>query len=87
MTKTFILPIIHSNGTSKEELVELRCECGRVLSHAMEALGAMAPNGRDYYPKPGLIEKALDQHWKRMKMLKDLHRDISDEAIAIYDLT
>jgi hypothetical protein len=53
-----VLPIIRLNGSSKQDLVKSRIDFAQALHAAGDALAAMSPNGRDYYPQPGLMEPA-----------------------------
>jgi hypothetical protein len=78
-----ILPIIHLNGTSKESLLEMRERLYAALGDAEKALCAMVPNGRDFYPSPGLMDQAVSQHQRRLKMLGSLIAEIEQETIAI----
>lgn len=81
-----ILPIIHLNGTSAAELLDQRGETIEAIHAAGRALAAMGPNGRDYYPQPGLMDKAVAQHARRLKILKELADEIESEMMAIEDL-
>lgn len=78
-----ILPIVHLNGTSREELIRLRCEAGQKIREALAALAEMAPNGRDYYPEPGRFEKARAQHDLRAAALRHLYDEIEAEYLAL----
>ena len=80
-----ILPIVHRNGTSRETLVEQRCEVGRALREVLHALAEMTPNGRDYYPVQGLLQQAEEQHRTRVETVKQLYEEINIEAEAICD--
>lgn len=80
-----ILPIIHMNGTSRDELVDQRRFAANAIAEAFSALGKMSPNGRDYYPVPGLLEMAEQIHSTRMFRLKEMLDEIVAEAIAISD--
>ena len=47
-------PIVHLNGTSKDDLLLQYLEAGRALENALTAMHGAYPNGRDYYPgEPG----------------------------------
>lgn len=81
-----VLPIVHLNGTSKETLVSLRAVAIDALHAASQHLAAMAPNGRDYYPVPGLMEKAQVQHDRRMSALRGLIDEIEVEMNRLSDL-
>lgn len=73
-----VAPIVHLNGTSKERLLDALGEAWNALTvTAYDALKETAPNGRDYYPVPGLLEKATDQHMRRLKALDELAEEIS----------
>jgi len=78
-----ILPIIHPNGSSQEELVDLRKNASRALLGALEALSAMAPNGRDYYPQPGLYERAVAQHEARVAAVRSVYEAVSEETTEV----
>jgi hypothetical protein len=80
---SLILPVVHLNGTSKQELLELREGAYQALTRAVEALRNMAPNGRDFYPVPGRMDLALAQHTRRMKVLTDLMKEIEEECLEI----
>ena len=43
-------PIIHLNGTSKDDLLQQYLDAGHALKAALTAMSMAAPNGRDYYP-------------------------------------
>lgn len=81
-TKT-ILPVIHMNGTSKEELLEQRLDAVRALREVRARLATMHPNGRDYYPVDGLYQKAVEQHQRRAQVVVDLMREIEEEAALV----
>jgi hypothetical protein len=79
-----VVPQVHLNGTSKEELVD---QLRTVLTHlraAEEALQLATPNGRDYY-HTGNYEAARAQHVSRVELLGGLIEDIFAQAIAISD--
>lgn len=42
-----VLPIVHLNGTSREQLMEERLNARDALQEALRALCRAAPNGRD----------------------------------------
>lgn len=82
-TYKLVVPTVHSNGTSSEELLSLREEFYSKLRDAETALRHMAPNGRDYYLTPGMFERAVIQHTRRMGMLKMLFDEIEKECEEI----
>lgn len=81
-----ILPIVHLNGTSKNDLIEQHCEAGRALRDAMKALENMAPNARDYYPIPGRFEQARAQFERRYQAVRAIYDEIQAETIAIDEI-
>jgi hypothetical protein len=80
-----VLPIIHLNGSGRENLVELRMNLYHALRDADDRLREMVPNGRDYYPVPGKLQHALEQHKRRATILKELANEIEIEIEAISD--
>lgn len=81
-----ILPVVHLNGTSREALVEQRTDVARKLREALEAMCQACPNGRDYYPDPGRLQKAQVQHERRVGIVRGLLEEVMAEAEAIMDL-
>lgn len=74
-----IHPIFHLNGTGRGDLLEQREAVYDALGAALYWLEKMAPNARDYYPEPGLFDRAVLQYRRRRRMLKDLQADIEAE--------
>ena len=80
-----LLPTIHSNGTSKAELVEGLCRASNALDLAYQALKACAPNGRDFYPQgAGALEAATAEHMDRLRRLDAVKRDVDALTLAIH---
>lgn len=77
--ETVVTPIVHLNGTSREELIHQRVELHHALREAEAKLGAASPNARDYYVQPGLWHKALAQHERRLRVLGDLRAQVEVE--------
>jgi hypothetical protein len=82
-TPEVVSPVIHLNGTSKDRLLESLSDAYHALSIAYEKLRECAPNGRDYYPQPGLMEKAVEQHRQRQQHIQDVLTSIELECAAI----
>ena len=78
-TQNIVIPIVHLNGTSRKSLIAQREEFYSKLFSAARALCEMGPNGRDYYPEPGRMEKAIAQHERRLSILRDLLAEIETE--------
>ena len=65
-----MLPTIHMNGTSREDLLRGYCDAIWTLVDAIEALARVAPNGRDYYPQgPDACATADAEHDARKRAL------------------
>jgi hypothetical protein len=78
-----VAPLIHGNGTSKDELK-------RNLESAFDAVAAAAlvlrqcsPNGRDYYMGNVLMTEAERQHRSRMGSLVGVMNSIETEMELI----
>lgn len=78
-----VSPIIHLNGTSAQTLSDNLCDAYAAVTEAMEKLRQCAPNGRDYYPQPGLMALAEAQHRARGDMLKAVLDSLEAEAESI----
>ena len=77
-----MLPTIHRNGTSKAELMKQATDALAALRRAIDAMVAMGPNGRDYYPQgPDAIKAAIVEHCTRVGSLVMVQKEI--EAIAV----
>mgnify|MGYP001453193936 CR=1 FL=1 len=63
------------------ELLSDVCDATR---KTYEALKQAAPNGRDYYPELGRMQKAEAQHRWRMTLLDALQKSIEQEMDAIF---
>lgn len=78
--REIIAPTIHSNGTSRDALLDAYCVAGGALTQALEALADAGPNGRDYYPQGSdAIRRATAEHEARLKKL----REVRDELRAL----
>jgi hypothetical protein len=65
-----MIPTVHLNGTSREELCLQLQRADDALLAAYEALSATAPHGRDYYPQgEDAIVKATAEHRSRLRRL------------------
>jgi len=79
-----MVPSIHLNGTSKNELLEQQIEALRALRAAIAALRQAAPNGRDYYPQgTAAAARALAEHSRRLGNLHAVETELEDLALAI----
>ena len=79
-------PTIHSNGTSREELLNQVLEAGHKIRDAIKALAAAAPNGRDYYPQgTSAIQEAIEEYRARARKLEEVFNDLQTLAEHIAD--
>jgi hypothetical protein len=79
-----VLPIVHTNGTSREELLDLRALAMGAIRDLLERLAEMAPNQRDYYlGDPDLWKKALEQHRRRVTSIEALAAEVNEEQEAL----
>jgi hypothetical protein len=75
-----MIPSVHMNGTSREELVAQLCHACDGLLTAIDAVSAACPNPRDYYLQgPDAALLAAGEHATRVMTL---HR-MRDELQAI----
>lgn len=80
---SIITPIIHLNGDQRETLLANLQHAYTAVRSAIEALQQCSPNGRNFYPEPGRLQKAEAQHAERMAHLDAVSRSLQAEAIAI----
>ena len=75
-----LLPTIHLNGTSPQDLLDGYRAAMDAVQAAGEALAKCGPNGRDYYPQgPDAIGVAADQH----RMRREAVMAVYDELVAL----
>jgi hypothetical protein len=81
-----MIPKIHLNGTSKEELLSQVTDAGQAVSQAMRALTVAWPNARDYYPQgPDALREAEVEWRSRIERLKSVYNELSELAESIAD--
>jgi len=78
-----VLPIIHMNGSNRESLQMALDEVYGKLGDALDAMKEIAPNGRDYYPDPGRLALAIDQHQSRLKVITHLRNELEREIYLL----
>lgn len=71
-------PVVHINGTSKSELIELYENAYNAVQDAYKVLMRSAPNGRDYYPVPGSMDSAIREHNERLGKLDAVMSELED---------
>ena len=77
-----IVPLVHSNGSSRDVLVEQRKEACNLLHAALEQLCQMRPHGRDFLDHFE-YQQARDYHETRITQIRKMLEELRDEAIAI----
>ncbi len=75
--------LVGQGAVTRETLVGNLSELYTALREADRALCQCGPNGRNFYPVPGLMEKAVAQHRRRQATLAALIAEIEAEAIAL----
>jgi hypothetical protein len=72
-----MIPTIHLNGTSREELIrQLRWLARRYWRPAVR-WRTTAPHGRDYYPQgKGAIQQAQTEHYERLRRIDDVYEEL-----------
>jgi hypothetical protein len=79
-----ITPTVHLNGTSREELLHQYIAALEAIRGAHDALCAMSPHGRDYYPQgPDAFQIARQEHQDRLASLEGLRMEIEELAFAL----
>jgi len=75
-----VAPQCNINGTAREVLIDDRLAATGALQTALDALHAMAPNGRDYQIRPDEMGEAIQQHCRRLEavnqVLDELYREV-----------
>jgi hypothetical protein len=72
-----ILPSVHLNGTSRDELLRQIETAASAIADAVVALSAAAPNGRDYYVQgPDAMLAAQAQHENRLQRLQSVNAEL-----------
>jgi hypothetical protein len=78
-----IIPIINSNGTSREEHIKLRVEAVRALNVAIECMFRLTPNVRDYPDEEARCEHHTEMNNERISIMQTFTMEILHEMLAI----
>jgi hypothetical protein len=79
-----VAPIIHLNGSGRQNLIDALAAAYSAIDSAAEAIKQTAPNGRDYYPAgPEALEAARKQYTRRIRALRDLQDELNEEIYLI----
>ncbi len=80
------VPTVHSNGTSREELVSQRLSVVTAIREAVVELRKAAPHGRDYYVQGPDAYRTARLVWEgRLAELEGVAERIRAEALEIQD--
>ena len=72
-----VKPLVHLNGTSRDELYRQYSESRAAVMAAIRTLEQNEPNGRDYYPLgPEAIRTAETEHCDRVKRLAEIRDEL-----------
>jgi len=75
------LPQININGTERSDLLKDYTTAGMALQHAVDALGACSPHGRDYQTlEPGAFSAAQREHADRIVRVRQVLAEIETLA-------
>lgn len=78
------IPTIHTNGTSRERLLDNALDARAYLLKAIHELEGNGPNGRDYYPQgPDALKLAQQEHGARIATLRGVYAELGFLAEAI----
>lgn len=79
-----MVPTVHLNGTSREELLQQAMAATDKILEAMEVLSCAMPHGRDYYPQgPDALSRAQAEHKSRIERLDSVLSETRDLASLI----
>ena len=82
--KNLIAPIVHSNGTSRKELVNQYMSILESCVDLMTAMRSATPNGRDYYPiSPTAGLEARDAYNERYNAVSQMRDEFEGLAIQL----
>lgn len=79
-----MVPTIHLNGTSSDELIRRNRAAGDAAYTLLAALDEAWPNARDYYPQgDDAYPKARDEHQSRVERVQSVLNELAalNEAI------
>ena len=81
-----MVPTIHLNGTSKEELLEQLQNAYTACTDLVSALSRAYPHGRDYYPQgDAAIYKAQDEANDRVRRVRSVQNELTEIAQKIQE--
>lgn len=82
--RALMIPTVHMNGTSRDELVKQLSDAYTAIDAAMDVLRKATPHGRDYYPQgDDAWRKANKAHCDRLVKLHEVAQEILTIAEGI----
>ena len=78
-------PIVNLNGSSRDNLVNVRIEARRAIHEALRALQELSPHGRDYIGDRDAWKRDSDIYCERFRILDAMANDLLDEGVAIME--
>lgn len=80
-----IVPTLHLNGSSAEDLLEQLRDATAALDSALGKLALASPHGRDYYVQSDdAFSRALNEHTARVEALTKVRGEVATIARAVY---
>jgi hypothetical protein len=80
-----VVPAVHLNGTSKDELLRQLADAIHAIEVAEDKLALATPHGRDYYvlPRRDAYEAARAAHERRQAKLRKVREELAEIAVAL----
>lgn len=79
------IPTVHSNGTSKDELLQLQLDAKNAVLKAIKKVQQAAPHPRDFYVQDtGAFNLASREHEMRLVQLHEVADELNTIAEGIY---
>lgn len=77
-------PVVHLNGTSRQQLVDDYTEAASYARSLLEKLGDTSPNMRDYYPiGKEAYDKAFAEHSARVNRVRGVLEELEQLLEAV----
>ena len=83
--KKITLPTIHSNGTSREMLLNPWKEVSKKIKELEDCLEKVEFNGRDYYLREGSFDEARKEMGEMYQNLKQVKEYCDGMLFGIFD--
>ena len=86
MTEKLIMPLVHMNGSGKENLIQDYTNAGSAVSEAISVICNAYPHMRDYYPLDNfeeIFKQAREQHQARIDKLREVAVELHALALGV----